>query len=119
VLFTADPSDPAHPARLEAALKEFSPDDGTGCRLDMRGSVSGNLYLLAAWNMEELVSPALAARILGLERSDVDAMLAAGAFPGAVKGPEPRSRYERATWLIPRLDILSHGLPDEQSSGPD
>jgi hypothetical protein len=116
VLFTADREDPEHAARLEALLLEFLPPGETDCRMEIRivpdvgradEHVSGrSLHMLAAWNVEELASPALAARILGVRREEVDRLLAEGSFPGAVKGPEPKSPLEQAHWLIPRIDLL-------------
>jgi hypothetical protein len=115
-VFTANPGDPGHAERLQSVLMEFLPEGASECRMETRSvqlstQSSGEapaepLYLLAAWNTEEWVSPALAARILGITRQQVDAMLTGGELPEAIQGPPPEKRLGRPQWLISRTALL-------------
>jgi hypothetical protein len=107
VLFTVDPADPEHPGRLEAVLREYSAPGETAPRLELRAAASGDIYLIAAWDLEERVAPALAAATLGLSRAQLAGLLATDEI-ASIPGGEPTSRLLQPRMLIPRSELLRY-----------
>jgi len=120
VTLAPDATDPVLPTMLKATLLELLPEGETQCTLEVRrldrvgrlemGNLVLVLSLLAAWNLDEMVNPALAARITGMSRGEFEALLEAGLIPDAAV-IKPRTRLARPGWLVPRRGLLPYLQP--------
>lgn len=77
----------------------------------------GEVYLVVAWDPEEMLTTMEVAKAIRVERNSVNHLVRRGIFPGATRAEPTVKRYKRGRWLIPRRDVWERLRRGQRSDG--